>query len=164
MNAMDEMPQELLAGIGEIIARWGYLHFQVGVVVREVAQIADKKTGRVLTFGPELGVLCNQLLTMTKTDHWVKDATLRKEIETFAKNVQDAASHRNDYAHGIFGFGEKPGTFVRFLMKAPSHRISPETEELTVQRLAELAKEAAELWLRAQHLTVRLKASRQKQP
>src|SRR5687768_8815410 len=88
--AADEMPQELLAAIGEIIVRWGYLHFQLHVTVREVLSLR-KDTGRVVLIGPELSVLCNMLRTLTASDHWIKDKGIREEIEQLGKDVRDAS-------------------------------------------------------------------------
>ena len=40
-HPIDEVPQEILAGIGAIIAWWGYLQFQLGVIVREFFIVRD---------------------------------------------------------------------------------------------------------------------------
>lgn len=95
-------------------------------------------------------------------DHWISDKTLRDELSDLAEDVRDKSKHRNDYAHGVFGYGEKPGTFARFLFKSSHHRVNPDVEILTVDLLKKRAHEAADLWVRSQTLTVKLKSSRGK--
>ena len=155
-SAIDEMPTELLAGIGEVVARWGYLHFQLGVIVREIAGIKDKALGRVITLGPELSAVCGQLRVLTMTDRWLKDETLRKDIQELAEDARDSSKHRNNYAHGIYAKSDSGG-FVRILLQEAAHRIRPGEEAITVDLLKRHAKEAANLWVRAQVITDRLK-------
>jgi hypothetical protein len=163
IKAIDQFPQDVLAGIGEIVARWGYLHFQLGVIVREVCKLPSD-IGRVLTLGPELGVLCNMISTLTSSDHWIKDAGIRADLKKLGGDVRDASKHRNNYAHGVFGLGSKPGTYIRFLVASNEHRISPGEEEITPASLKAIALQADQLWDRAQDITHRLKALRGKRP
>lgn len=155
-NQIDEFPQEILAGIGEIVARWGYLQWQLAAIIREITNL-PKDSGRVLTIGPELGVLCNIIKTLTHSDHWIKDDAIRADLKKLAKDVREKAEHRNDYAHGIFGLGDKPNTFVRILVTSSAHRIKPDEEVITPDSLKKLADEAHQLWVRAQDITIRWK-------
>lgn len=69
---VDRLPADILSGIGLIIGWWGYLQFQLGVIIRKAMKLQDD-TGRVLTYGPDLKVLCNIIDTLTHSDHWIKD-------------------------------------------------------------------------------------------
>lgn len=160
-HPIDEIPPDTFAEIGKIVAWWGYLQFQLGAIIREISNL-PKDTGRVLTVGPDLSVLCNIIRTFTKSDHWIKDENIRADLEKLAKDVRDKSSDRNDYAHGVFGYGENPNEFVRFLMKQPEHRIKPYAEPLKVDDLKKIANDARGLWIRAQDITERLKSSRKK--
>ena len=155
-HPIDEMPQEMLAGIGEIVARWGYLQFQLGVIIREIAGL-PKDMGRVLTLGPDLIVLCRMLRVLTANDHWIKDAALRADLADLAEAVKKASSTRNKYAHGVFGYGEKAGEFVLYLMQAPTHKVNPATEAIKIATLKAAASDARNLWAKAQELTRWLK-------
>lgn len=153
----DELPPEILSGIGAIIARWGYLQHQLGVIIR-VALKLKKDAGRVLTVGMEINVLCGVLRTIAKTDQWVGDANVRDAIKKLAKDVQDAAENRNNYAHGVFGYTDsRPPQFVRFLFKQAEHRVNPEFEVITQETLKNYESEARNLWDRAQAITHKLK-------
>lgn len=160
VNAVDQFPQDILAGIGTIVAKWGYLQFQLGVIVRYLSDL-PKDTGRVLMVGAELGVLCNMIRTFTSSDRWISDTKLRDDLKRFARDVQDAASVRNDYAHGVFGLGSTPGTYIRYLIHSAEHRREPGEEILTADGLALIANRAQQLWIRAEDLSQRIKAWRQ---
>ncbi len=162
--SVDDLTPDILAGIGKIIAWWGYLQLQLGVIIREVTNVR-KETGYVLTIGPDLNVLCTMIKTLTHSDHWIKDAGLRNDLAKFGKDVRDKSDHRNDYAHGVFGYqGDNPRIFVRHLFKSPPHRITPGTEPITPASLGKISDEARDLWLRAQDITHRLKALKRKRP
>lgn len=153
----DEIPSELYAGIGEIVARWGYLQFQLGVIVRVSLELT-KDVGRVVTARMEVWQLCEALKTVSKTDRWIKDADLRETIRKFAGDVLNAAEIRNEYAHGVFGCtAEEPRQFGRFLFKEPQHKVTPGFEVMTPETLKARADEARALWDRAQAITRKLK-------
>jgi hypothetical protein len=157
-SRVDKLSDDILRGIGDIITRWGYLQFQLGVIIR-VALRLKKATGRVLTIGMEVGVLCGVLRTISKTDRWIKDKTIRAQIKTLANDVQNAVENRNNYAHGVFGAytDESPQRFARLLVRQAEHRVNPEWEVITPDSLKEIALEARGLWARAQELTDKLK-------
>jgi hypothetical protein len=159
--AVDDIPPDILARIGKIIAWWGYLQFQLGVIIR-VATKLPRDTGNVLTIGPDLGALCGILRTLAHSDHWIKDESIRKEIFKLADNVRDKSTKRNDYAHGVFGFsGDDQKEFVLHLLKKhPSHRVTPGKQILTPAILEQDVEEVRDLWSRAQDLTHKLKALR----
>lgn len=155
--ALDELSDEILQGIGRIISRWGYLQFQLGVIIR-VALGIKKDVGRVLTVGMEVGDLCKVLKMLAKTDHWIKDQSLRETIRKLANDVLQAAEHRNNYAHGVFGYtDETPPRFARLLLNLAEHRANPEWDVITPDGLEEIAADARNLWMRAQAITDRLK-------
>jgi len=156
LHAVDLMPQDILAEIGKIIAWWGYIQFQLGVIIREIAEI-PKDTGRVLTIGPDIIPLCKMLSTFTENDRWVKEKSLRESIRKFANEVQNKADHRNDYAHGIFGYDDKKRCFVRHLMKTRSNRIQPQIEAIKVEDLKKYSGEARVLWEEAEKIIRALK-------
>ena len=155
---VDKLSDDILRGIGDIITRWGYLQFQLGVIIR-VALRLKKATGRVLTIGMEVGVLCGVLRTISKTDRWIKDKATRDQIKMLAKDIQIAVENRNNYAHGVFGVDtdKSPQRFSRLLVKQAEHRVSPKWEVITPDSLKEIALEARGLWVRAQELTDELK-------
>ena len=162
--SVSELPAKLLAGIGEIVARWGYLEFQLGVVVREIAGM-PKGTGRVVTIGLGLGVLCRMVSNFSSTDHWIKDKKLREDLAKLAKDIRKCAPHRNEYAHGVFGTSQVMGgskKFVRHLMGGSVYSATPDVEEITEESLASVPGEAKELWERAQDATQKLKAAKKK--
>jgi hypothetical protein len=153
---IDGFPPEIARGIGEIIARWGYLQLQLGVIVR-VALGMRKDAGRVVTGGANISELCRMLNTLAYSDHWVKDEDVRLRMKALAKHVQRKSSDRNDYAHGVFGDGDQPGVFVRHLMKDPEHRIRPAVQVITPAALQTVSNDARELWMRAEYITLKLK-------
>lgn len=155
--ALDQLDDDILKGIGKIVSRWGYLQYQLGVIIREAMKL-KKETGRVLTGGMEVGVLIGVLRTISKTDKYVPNAKMREVLKAFANDVQKASDHRNDYAHGVFGYTDDiPPRFARYLWKEAQHRINPEWEVITASHLDDLATEARNLWVRAQVITKQLK-------
>src|SRR5262245_41082421 len=106
-----------------IVSRWGYLQYQLGVIIRVAMGLKDDK-GRVLTGGMEVGVLLGVLRTIAneKNDAYVKNPKMRALIRTFVDDVQNASINRNDYAHGVFGYtDETPPRFARLLWKSGPH-------------------------------------------
>jgi len=153
----DEIPPELYAGIGEIIARWGYLQFQLGVIIR-VSLGLKKDVGRMLTARMEVWQLCDTLKALAKTDQWIKDQALRASVHKLAGDVLNAAQTRNGYAHGVFGYAdEEPRRFGRFLLTDPEHRVNPDFDPMTPETLKADANRARALWDRAQEITRKLK-------
>jgi hypothetical protein len=162
--AIDDMPREILTGIGEIVCWWGYLQFQLGVIVREAIDI-ETKDGYLLTLGPAMSSLTAMLVTITSTDHWIKDKQIRDDIDDLTSRIRKRVNHRNDYAHGVFGFSDNTQkTASRHLFSSPAQRLSPGSEPITAQSLAILADEVRGLWDEAQGITRRLKALNKKRP
>ena len=155
---IDDLPPDILAGIGLIIAWWGYLQLQLGVIIREAAKL-EVETGFALTIGPDVVDLCKMIQSLAGTDHWIKDPVLRADMEKLRKDVLNKSSHRNEYAHGTFGYsGEDPKRYVRHLFSTPAQRIQPGEEPMTPESLTLISDEARALWQRAQDITHRLKA------
>lgn len=153
---IDRLPADILSGIDLIIGWWGYLQFQLGVIIRKAMKLHND-TGRVLTYGPDLKVLCNIIGTLTHSDHWIKDKGIRDDLKKLIKDVRDNSEKRNDYAHGMFGYDEKKNVFIRHLLKTPAHRATPGTEEMTVDTLGEASDQARDLWIRAHGIRGRLR-------
>jgi len=158
-EAIDTMPVELLAGIGEVVARWGYLQFQLGVIIREACRV-DRQTGTLLTQGPTIQSLCASITAIADSEHWLKDAELRADLRKLATRVRNAKDVRNEYAHGVFGFGGTEGVFARYVFDKKGGPMVP--EPITVEGLKRDALKPRELWEEAQRITRRLKALRQK--
>src|SRR4051794_18870170 len=57
---VDSLPVDILAGIGKLLAWWGYLQFQLGVVLREGCNWS-KETGRLVTTDSNLRPLTRML-------------------------------------------------------------------------------------------------------
>jgi hypothetical protein len=102
-----------------------------------------------------LGVLCTMIATLTSSDHWIKEASIRNDLKKLGSDVRDASKHRNDYAHGVFALGSRSGTFVRLLLMSGAHRLKPGEEEITVASLKAVASQAEHLWDRAQFARTR---------
>ncbi|MDP4028527.1 MAG: hypothetical protein Q8P42_06110 [Gallionella sp.] len=158
--AVDDIPTDILASIGKIIAWWGYLQFQLGVIIR-IATKLSRGTGNVLTIGADLSSLCRIITTLADSDHWIKDENIRKDLAKFADDVRRKSTRRNDYAHGVFGFSDDDqNVLVRHLFKQSQHKVTPGIEKLTQHDLQIVIDEARDLWNRAQDLTHRLKSLR----
>lgn len=160
----DTLPPNLLAGIGDIIVRWGRLQWQLANLV-VVAFDIPKNTGLALTSGMDVGALCNAIRTLTWNNQWIDDDVLRKEISCLAGDVVNKAQVRNRYAHGVFGFDmDEPNSFSRYNFKAAKDNIFPSPEPLALEHLKTHAFEAQELVDRTVDLTVRLKGARTLKP
>jgi hypothetical protein len=103
--AVDDLPPDILAGIGKIIAWWGYLQFQLGAILREATAISEN-AGYVLTVGPDLSDLCRAIRSVADSDLWIADLALRKDLRKLVGDVLGKAGVRNSYAHGVFGPGK----------------------------------------------------------
>lgn len=156
-EAIDNMPTDLLAGIGEVIARWGYLEFQLGVVIREACRI-ERATALLLTQRTTTRNLCEVLLTISASDAWVKDAGIRADMKTLGNAVKGAKDVRNAFAHGVFGYGDADNTFAQYIFKEVDK--PTKKSELKLSELKADALVARQLWEKAQDLTRRLKALR----
>ena len=160
--AASDLPKDILAGIGAIVAQWSYLAFQLTVILR-IGFKLSKETQRAILVGADLGAIRGQMRTLAGTDHWIKDRNLRNEIDELAAEVRNKSLTRNDYAHGIFGYlvgkagGPDEEQYVRYLMKGPDQRVTPKPEEITADTLREHLKVPLQLWERAQELTQKLK-------
>jgi hypothetical protein len=157
---IDKILPEILAEIGRIIAWWGYLQFQIGVIIRESTRLS-KDVGFLVTIGPNLVDLCKAAKKITVSSHWVKDESIRSDLRILLGDIQRAAETRNAYAHGVFGF--QKGTqdvFVRYFLDAKPECVSLSEEVLTIESLRKVSDQARGLWSRAQDITHRLKARR----
>jgi hypothetical protein len=160
--AAENVPVEIKTGIGELIAQWSYVAFQLGVVAR-VGFGLRPDVGFALLSTVDLQPLCGALRTLA-SGPWVSDEHLKGEIEKLASDVQKKKDRRNDFAHGVYGMVEaKDGRplFVRFRFR-DGIKGKPSYEPVTVELLQVLADEAYDFGRRAQDLTVALKALRQK--
>jgi hypothetical protein len=155
----DNLTPEILMGIGEIVAHWSYLEFQLGVLLREALNVS-MAAERVLIADMHAQPLCRALKTVTLDDTWIKDGKIRDDLRKLAGDVSDSADSRNDVAHGVFGFiVEQDGKHLaRYKRRKGMQRIKPEAERVTAESLKEAAEEVRDLGVRAQDLTVHLLA------
>jgi hypothetical protein len=154
-EAIDSMPQELLAGIGEVVARWGYLHYQLNVIVR-LALGVKREAALMLTNTGSLESTCRALDSIAGSDSWVGDADVRSRIKKLSEQISRKKRVRHDYAHGVFGFAlDDNRTPSRWVIDRKSGLIT--TEPLTVQGLKQDALVARDLWTEAQSISQRLK-------
>ena len=156
---IEKIDPSILAEIGKIIAWWGYLQFQLGVIIRE-ATISPQDVGYLLTIGSDTADLCKMVKNISKTSRWINDSGIRKDLHKLAGGILAASGHRNEYAHGVFGFSKTgPSNFVRHHLKVVDDKVFLAEEVLTVKTLQIISGEARELWYRAQDITHRLKNS-----
>ena len=156
-----DLPPEILAGIGEIVAQWSYLAYQMTVILR-VGLKLTKEQQRAILVGCEVGVLCGQMRTLAETDHWLRDKAIRDEIDVLAVDIRQKSANRNDYAHAVFGYFMEKGDpeqaqLTRMLMKSGTQRVKPLHEEVTAVSLKAHADVAYRLWERAQAITDKMK-------
>src|SRR6267378_3293932 len=138
------LPDDLLAAIGSVIYKWGRIEYQLSNLIA-IGFDLPKETGRALTIGMEVNVMCGVIRTLTFNDHWIKDDALCSEIKILAADVQDKSGDRHDYAHGVMGYNlDEPNTFARYLFKAAAHRIAPSSEKITAEGVRKIAGEANE--------------------
>ena len=154
---IDRLQPEIFSGIGRLIAWWGYLEFQLGVIIREVTKLSDD-TGRVLLTGQGVRVLCATVRTLTRFDRWIKDEGIRKDLTKLADDVDKRSDRRNDYAHGVFDYDKDKNVFVLHLFRRSAHRVTPVSQPIDAESLEDLSDEARDLWIRAHGITGRLKA------
>ncbi|MBX3664980.1 MAG: hypothetical protein KF834_04785 [Burkholderiales bacterium] len=155
--AIDDLPLEIMSGIGEIAAWWGYLEFQLGVIIREAIQI-DTKRGYLLTFKQPLFSLLGCLDNIAKTDYWVPDKSIRNDITKLIAGVRRYEQERNDYVHGVFGFSDNmQKAYARHLFRLAENRVNPGTEAISAESLSAISDHARGLWDDAQAVTRKLK-------
>jgi hypothetical protein len=143
---VDRLPPELLAGIGKIIAWWGYLQFQMGVIIRAATEI-DVGVGYLLTIDPDLSRLCDAAVKIANSDRLMAESKLAQDLRKLAGDIKAKAGDRNDFAHGVFGPGKtNPGVFVRHHFKSGRRQ----EEVITVESLEQRWREARAFWMRAQ--------------
>jgi hypothetical protein len=141
---IDRLPPEIFSGIGRLIAWWGYLQFELGVIIREVTKLPED-TGRVLIIGAQLGVLCSTARTLTRSDRWIKDGNIRRDLIKLVGDVEKRAEKRNDYAHGVFDYDKDNNVFVLHLFTRSAHRENPVSQPIDAESLEALSDEARDL-------------------
>jgi hypothetical protein len=158
---IDTMDPALLAAIGEVVARWGYLEFQLRVVIREACQLS-KETGLLITGRTPLAQLCSTLAKIGKSPIWVVDVQTRDAISKLAKEVESRRRTRNTFAHAIYGEDPADGSIVQWLFQDPSSK-APTLKPIDVAGANAEAKHARDLWEQAQAITKTLKVRNRKQ-
>ena len=154
----DNLSPEVLQGIGEVVACWSYVEFQLSVLIREALNIS-RTAGLVLMADMRIHPLCEAARAIANDPKCNGDAQIRADILDLAKAIDGRAQSRHDYAHGVFGFLMQEGanSLSRYITKKPHERIEPRREPVTVKNLKTIADEAYNLGVRAQDLTVRVK-------
>jgi len=161
----DNLTPEILTGIGEVVAHWSYVEFQLGVLIREALNIS-RATGRVFMADMRIHPLCEAARTVTLDSTWIGDEQIRKDITKLANDIDGTTQVRHDYAHGVFGFliEEDSNALARYVQKGGRggrNRIEPDFEKVTPEGLKKIADVARDLGVRAQDLTVRVKQWKQ---
>jgi hypothetical protein len=157
---IDTMDPALLAAIGEVVARWGYLEFQLRVVIREACRLS-KETGLLITARAPLAQLCSTLATIGKSPIWVADVQTRDAISKLAKGVESRRRARNTFAHAIYGEDPADGSIVQWLFQDPSNK-APTLKPIDVGGVRAEAQHARDLWEEAQAITKTLKGRNRK--
>jgi hypothetical protein len=160
-KARNVLSDKYLEAIGSVVTNWSRLEWQMCNLL-VVGLDIPKDAGRVLTVGMEIGVICGCLRTMTHSNHWVKDETLRKGIKKLTRDVLDTAKSRGEYAHSIFTNQLDREGPSRLLFKEAAHRIQPSKVAVPVDDISAFSDELWDLQSKATDLTVRLVASRRK--
>jgi hypothetical protein len=147
----DSLSRDEFAVLGRLIAWWGYLEYQIGVIVRVSCLKMSKEEQWLLLIGAEIKSLCGYLRTLAFSDHWIKDKAIRDDMDQFAKDLQDQAENRHAYVHALFGYvDDKPHQRVRHSFKPKGHRVNPGFEKISAASLKKMADDAQALWIRAQ--------------
>jgi len=158
----DNLTPEILTGIGDVVACWSYVEFQLAVLIREALNIS-RATGRVFMADMRIHPLCEAARTVSLDSRWVGDEKLREDITKLANDIDGSAHSRHAYAHGVFGFliEEESNALARYIQKKPNERIEPRSEVVTPAILKQIADEAHDLGVRAQNLTMRVRRWKQ---
>jgi hypothetical protein len=156
-EAMDNMPPALFAAIGELLARWGYLQFQLGVVIR-LALGMTREAQLLLLQRADIDVLCEQMKNIAASDHWISDADLRKRIKDLQSKVKKERTDRNVFAHAVLGYADEDDAFVIYrFSKTGGHVEKAPLDEGNIRAQALVARA---LWAEAQEITKALKLLR----
>lgn len=156
----DQVPEKIRAKVGELINRWAYVEYQLKVIIR-VSLGLTRASQNLLLHGRDLRSLCELVRQIAEAgDLWVRDASLREELDTVSTAIAKGSAVRNDYAHGVFAVPRKgghAGKFSRLLYQQLEHKINPGWQPTTVKDLEPLVRKAKRLGVRAQNATVLLK-------
>ena len=134
-----DLPPEYYAAIGEIAARWNWLEFHLGMLVR-VGFGLGKKEGRILTGGMAVKVKCPILKIMAKK--WVKDRTLQAGLHKLADDIQKMTDDRNELVHALYCHKSgQPDKLGRYVMMSGDQRYLPHFDPVPVSRLQECASD-----------------------
>jgi hypothetical protein len=157
----DNLPPEILRGIGDVIACWSYVEFQLAVLIREAVNIS-RAMGRVFMADMSIHMLCETAKTITLDATWIPDEKLRADITALANAIDGTTQSRHAYAHGVFGFliEEESNALARYIQKGGRYernRIEPDVKKVTPEGLKKIADAAHNLGVRAQNLTTRVR-------
>jgi hypothetical protein len=156
MTPAIDLTPDYYRAIGEISARWNWLEFQLGVLIREGFGL-DKKEGRVLTVGMAMKPKCHILRIMALK--WVKDAQLRHDLTKLAKDCQNKIDDRHCHVHGVYAYlNDAPEKIGLMLIGSGEERYAPSLKEPILPDLQRIAGELRALQMRAQDITRRIKA------
>ena len=153
---IDRLPPEIFSAIGRLIAWWGYLEFQLVVIIGKVTKLPED-TGRVLLIGGGVKVLCATVRTLMRSARWVSEKGIREDLKKLVHDIEEVSDKRNDYAHGVFGYDKDNNVFVLHQVRSWHHRLTPEDRPIDAESLEALSDEAQELWIRAHGITRRLR-------
>jgi hypothetical protein len=151
--------------IGEICARWTWIEFQLGVIIREALRLT-KPQGRAVTAGMSVPVQAKILIAIGLAGIKgadARDPTLAREIGAFGEQLDNLRDMRNQYAHALFGYDPDTNSKLGiWKFKKPEWRIEPIWVHTTIQGIKNDAKILIGHQEKAQELTTRLKALKKK--
>jgi hypothetical protein len=137
------LPHPYYAAIGEFLFRFAQLEYQLNEIIWSALQL-DYKTGRTLTIGSDVKVLCQTIKTIANTRRkiWIKDPTLIQEMNSIANTATSLRERRNAIAHGSWQSttGQPIGAILHFMK---NDRILPRADKSIDDR--RIASDAAKL-------------------
>ncbi len=153
------LPPEYYAAIGEICARWSWLEFQLGVIVRETLRLS-KPAGFAVTGGMSMRSVSTVLKALSIGDLPKGHPELRKEIGALGKKLYDIGDLRNEYVHSLWGYEDQANTQLGiFKATRPEDRIERKWIHKPIAALEADVKTLSELQQRAQVVTTKLKTA-----
>ncbi len=158
-----KLPDEISSYIGQIIYRWSKIQLGLTQLITFGFDIPID-TGRALTIGMEMNVLCGVLRTLS-LGRWIKNESLRKEIQKLAKDIKNKSEARNSFAHCVFVTDVRnPKSLEKYLTHKSEHRIIPLLEKVEITKMKQLVDDADALLARLDFIIFELQPFSKKSP
>jgi hypothetical protein len=151
-NLMD-LPARYYSAIGEFLFRYSQLEYQLHEIIWFAMSLGYKR-GRVLTIGTDNRVLRGIVSTITFDARWIKDQSLRQEMNYIAGVAKKHSVFRNRLVHGAWCDGGAPRLHY---MKEKEYRFIPRYDpKIDDRTIADYAGSLRAANLRAQKLIHKL--------